>query len=374
MQVFLRDNEKFNIHLRGKNMKIYAKLLVIALVFAMVFAVGSVSAVENGTADSSDLTLVPHEQVVSVPDSTVQEAGTSDLETSEDDTNVEKISSSSDEIINVTDSNVKESLKMTKKGGPVLGASNNVDVLGATNIIPNGTTFYNISQAFSSASTGDTVDLAGMTYNGTNAGNLQTSTAITIKNGILDGISVKPSLGIGIFKNVNIENVSFINFPTAFRFENCTLNNVKFNNITVKEIVFAIERSKLFNVNFTNCKSLMEEDPTNYETGVVVVTYNSVYDNCNFINCSSNRHSGAICVGGRNGNIVNITNSNFINCSAGVGGAVYVHGNNATNPNYHSNIINCKFINNTASEYGGAVGSSQTYLNIKDCEFINIYS
>ena len=129
MQVFLRDNEKFNIPLRGKNMKIYAKLLVIALVFAMGFAVGSVSAVENGTADASDLTLVPHEQVVSVPDSTVQEVETIDTETSADDTNVEKISSSSDEIINVTDSNVKESLKMSKKGGPVLGASNNEDVL-----------------------------------------------------------------------------------------------------------------------------------------------------------------------------------------------------------------------------------------------------
>ena len=97
-------------------MKIYAKLLVIALMIAMIFAVGSVSAVENGTADASDLTLVPHEQVVSVPDSTVQEVETIDTETSADDTNVEKISSSSDEIINVTDSNVKESLKMSKKG------------------------------------------------------------------------------------------------------------------------------------------------------------------------------------------------------------------------------------------------------------------
>ena len=74
-------------------MKIYAKLLVIALMIAMIFAVGSVSAVENGTADASDLTLVPHEQVVSVPDSTVQEVETIDTETSADDTNVEKISS-----------------------------------------------------------------------------------------------------------------------------------------------------------------------------------------------------------------------------------------------------------------------------------------
>ena len=138
-------------------MKIYAKLLVIALMIAMIFAVGSVSAVENGTADASDLTLVPHEQVVSVPDSTVQEVETIDTETSADDTNVEKISSSSDEIINVTDSNVKESLKMSKKGGPVLGASNNVDVLAAQTFTPNETTFYDIHKEIVKAQDGDTI-------------------------------------------------------------------------------------------------------------------------------------------------------------------------------------------------------------------------
>ena len=371
MQVFLRNNEKFYIHLRGKNMKIYAKLLVIALMIAMIFAVGSVSAVENGTADSSDLTLVPHEQVVSVPDSTVQEVETINTETSADDTNVDKISSSSDEIINVTDSNVKESLKMSKKGGPVLGASNNEDVLGADpSIIPTGTTFQDIRDAIKIAGNGSVIDLNGKTYNGTNPEIITRDKSITIKNGILDASSAVNTL-TSVYMNVAFENVSFINFPTSFRFHYCTFNNVKFNNITSTGGVFIIRGSKLSNVDFTNCKCLMQEDPDNYETGVIIVTYNSEYDNCNFINGSSKRHSGAICVGGENGNIVNITNCNFINCSAGIGGAVYVHGNNATNSNYHSNIINCTFINNTASEYGGAVGSSQTYLNIKDCDFIN---
>ena len=337
----------------------------------MIFAVGSVSAVENGTADASDLTLVPHEQVVSVHDSTVQEVETIDTDTSADDTNVEKISSSSDEIINVTDSNIKESLKMSKKGGPVLGASNNEDVLGADpSIIPTGTTFQDIRDAIKIAGNGSVIDLNGKTYNGTNPEIITRDKSITIKNGILDASSAVNTL-TSVYMNVAFENVSFINFPTSFRFNYCTFNNVKFNNITSTGGVFIIRGSKLSNVDFTNCKCLMQEDPDNYETGVIIVTYNSEYDNCDFINGSSKRHSGAICVGGENGNIVNITNCNFINCSAGIGGAVYVHGNDATNSNYHSNIINCTFINNTASEYGGAVGSSQTYLNIKDCDFIN---
>ena len=243
-------------------MKIYAKLLVIALVFAMVFAVGSVSAVENGTADSSDLTLVPHEQVVSVPDSTVQEAGTSDLETSEDDTNVEKISSNSDEIINVTDSNVKESLKMTKKGGPVLGASNNVDVLGANPpIIPKGTTFHNISQAISSASTGDIIDLNGLTYTGKSPSNLPTTKAITIQNGTIDGRDIQ-SKEMVRYDNVILKNIQFINFNynnpgygRVFTFVNCTLENVKFlnsSNNVFKGIFSVLSSSKAINVEYDN--------------------------------------------------------------------------------------------------------------------------
>ena len=70
----------------------------------------------------------------------------------------------------------------------------------------------------------------------------------------------------------------------------------------------------LTNVNFTDCHSLMEENTTYYEIGAMVVTYYSNFDKCNFVNCTTNRHSGAICVAGdvRNGNIVNITNSNFL--------------------------------------------------------------
>ena len=354
-------------------MKIYAKLLVIALMIAMIFAVGSVSAVENGTADTSDLTLVPHEQVVSVPDSTVQEVETIDTETSADDTNVEKISSSSDEIINVTDSNVKESLKMSKKGGPVLGASNNNNILSAKTFTPNGTTFHDIHIEIEKAQDGDTIDLGGKTYNGTNPGNLGTDKAITIINGVLNPSSTV-SAGFGI-NNCKLVNVTFQNFYyTAtgwpINFKNSTFTDVNFINMSFPMAFGTANYTKFEGCKFINLTSRYPYNPDYFEYGAMLVLYNSEVNNSLFNNCTTNRHSGAICVAGRSGNTVNITNSDFINCRAGIGGAIYVHGTN-TNSNHHSNIINCNFINCEATEWGGAIGSSQDYLNVENCNFIN---
>ena len=355
-------------------MKIYAKLLVIALMIAMIFAVGSVSAVENGTADASDLTLVPHEQVVSVPDSTVQEVETINTETSADDTNVEKISSSSDEIINVTDSNVKGSLKMSKKGGPVLGASNNNNVLGANKTFtPNGTTFHDIHIEIEKAQDGDTIDLGGKTYNGTNPGNLGTNKAITIINGVLNPSSTV-SAGFGI-NNCKLVNVTFQNFYyTAtgwpINFKNSTFTDVNFINMSFPMAFGTANYTKFEGCKFINLTSRYPYNPDYFEYGAMLVLYNSEVNNSLFNNCTTTRHSGAICVAGRSGNTVNITNSDFINCKAGIGGAIYVHGTN-TNSNRHSNIINCNFINCEATEWGGAIGSSQDYLNVENCNFIN---
>ena len=65
-----------------------------------------------------------------------------------------------------------------------------------------------------------------------------------------------------------------------------------------------------------------------------------------------------------------ITNCVFDNCTSGVGGAVYLHGTGLS-ANRHSNIINCTFKNCEATEWGGALGSSQDYLNVENCKFIN---
>ena len=209
-------------------MKFNAKLLVVAFIFAMIFAVGSVLAVENGTASSSDLTQVPHEQVVSVPDSTVQEVETIDLETSgsNEKAQTNEITSGSDNLKS-TDSN-KESLRKVKMGAPLLRASNNANVLG--NTIPvKGNTFKDLRDAIDSATTpGTVIDLEGKTIYGY-GGNIQVNKNITIANGVLNGNSYKAQYS---FAGCKLENLTVKNFYTGggTGINNAKLNNVAFDN------------------------------------------------------------------------------------------------------------------------------------------------
>ena len=344
-------------------MKLNAKLLIIAFILA-IFSVGAVAACENIT-DFSDLTQVPHEQVVSVPDSTVQEVETIITETSVDDTS-DNIKSS-----NVTDSS-HESLKETKSETPLLGATNDEDVLGKT-VYVNGDYFANLRTAISEAGSGDVIDLQGKTIIGPNA-QFGTDKDITIANGVFQPTSAQ-SQGIS-FKNCKLENLTFKYFyytstiwPVGFN--NVTLTNVTFQNFSLAGAFGTAEKTKFYNCKFINMTSRMAYDPENFEIGAMLIIYNTEVDNSEFINCTTNRHSGAICVAGRYGNIANITNSRFINCSAGIGGAIYVHGTMNTTEDYHSNIINCTFYDCSATDYGGAIGSSHDYLLIEGCEFVN---
>ena len=346
-------------------MKINAKFLVVAFILA-IFSVGVVAASEDVGLESSELTQVPHEQVVSVSEPTVPEVETTNYETSANDINNE-ISVSSDK--NVTDSYSKESLKQSKKGESLLGASNDEEVLSATHYL-SGNTFADLQNAINNAQAGDIIDLQGKTISGYRS--LSCNKNIIIVNGNLDG---NDYLAAYNFQNCKLENLTLSNFHMSWgaSINYCTLNNVAFNNfLTDKGCTFAIRYCNLESVNFTNCHSLMPADPEgeDFETGVMIVTYGSNYNNCYFTNCSTNRHSGAICVAGSPGNTANITNCVFYNCSSGVGGAIYLHGTGLTE-NHHSNIINCSFIDCKATEYGGAIGSSQDYLNIENCDFYN---
>ncbi|WP_295115891.1 CARDB domain-containing protein [uncultured Methanobrevibacter sp.] len=353
-------------------MKFNAKLLVIALIVAMIFSIGAVSAAENiGNITSSDFTQVPHEQVVSVVEPTVQEVETIDLETS-DNTEIDQtmdITSSSDNLKS-TDSIKNESLRENKKVGPVLGASNQEDVLSDT-IYVYGNTFSDLRTAISNARDGDIIDLQNQTIYGF-GGQISFSKKITIANGALDGNSYLTNYK---FENCILENLTISNLHTSWgtSVDYCNLKNVAFDNvITDKGCDFAVRYCNLENVNFTNCHSLMPADPheEDFETGVMIVTYGSNFNNCYFVNCSSKRHSGAICVAGLPGNTANITNCVFDNCTSGVGGAVYLHGTGLSE-NHHSNIINCTFKNCEATEWGGALGSSQDFLNVENCKFEN---
>ena len=352
-------------------MNFNAKLLVVALIVAMIFSVGAVSAAENNlNATSSDLTQVPHEQVVSVAEPTVQEVETIDLETSDTkDTAVTNEITSGSDNLKSTDS-TKESLKESKKGSSLLGVSNEENVLAAT-IYPTGSAFSDIRDAIARANNGDIIDLQGNTFYGF-GGNIICEKAVTIANGKLDGNNYTATFKfIGcVLENLTVSN---LHTPGGTTIRNCQLNNVSFDNIISDDSCdFLIRNTKLEGVNFTNCHSLKPADPQgkDFEHSVMIVSYGTNFNNCYFINCSSNRHSGAICVAGEPGNTANITNCVFDNCTSGVGGAVYLHGTGLS-ANRHSNIINCTFKNCEATEWGGALGSSQDYLNVENCKFIN---
>ncbi len=348
-------------------MKNKAKLLIIALILAL-FSIGAVAAAtENATLGSGDFNSVSYETPVSLS----LETDTTNVESSASDSNqasseisvnqnaINDLKSSSD------DSNLNDTIEVKSLNkNSLLGASNS-DVLGDT-VRPSGTTFQDIRNAIRSANYGDIIDLGGLTYTGTN-GDLSSNKNIILQNGILDGGYCWAGLN-----GITIKNVSFVNFGGA-SLENSNLYDVSFDHIEGDAYwcTFYVRNSKFSNVNFTNChnyKDALSHD--NFETGVMMVSYYSNFDGCKFINCSSNTHSGAICVAGERGNTANITNSVFDNCTSGVGGAVYLHGTGLTE-DHHSNIINCTFTNCEATEWGGALGSSQDYLNVENCDFIN---
>lgn len=100
-----------------------------------------------------------------------------------------------------------------------------------------------------------------------------------------------------------------------------TLTNVTYDGITSGTCVANIMSSTLTNVNFTNSK--VTDSPRDHDTGQFTVMTNSKMDNCNFINTSTQQHGGAICMAQGENTVIN---SNFINCSAWIGGAIYAHG------------------------------------------------
>lgn len=119
------------------------------------------------------------------------------------------------------------------------------------------------------------------------------------------------------------------------------------------------------NCNFTNSRVTLND--YNRDNGQFLAMTSSSLDNCNFINTSSNHHGGAICMASGNNNV---TNSNFINVTSWIA-AVFCHGLVGDEKTKKSMIENCTFVNCSASEVAGAIGTSQENLTISNCKFIN---
>lgn len=340
-------------------MRLNTKLLVVAIILIALFSIGTAVASDNANLNSSDLTQGSND-IVSISEDT------SDIETN-DLISANPIQDSQD--------SENEIISNDKENNQVLSSSNDDEVLGKT-ITVNGKWFVNIRTAYNDAKNGDVIDLSGNIYSGENSElKFIANKRVTIANGVLDG-SISKFQGISTIKNCVLENITFKNYRTTdrhpFGMENVVLRNVKFDNFINNIACLNVRNCVFENVTLSNIKSLLNEtEGGNYERGAMIVSYYSTYNNCKFINLSTNHHSGAICVAGEATNTITITNSQFINCSSGVGGAVYVHGNHRTSPDFSSKIINCTFINNKASQWGGAIGSSQHYLLVENCSFIN---
>lgn len=361
-------------------MKINAKLLVIAMIISMIFSVSAVAAsCENITELSSDFTQVPHEQVVSVSEPTVQEVGATNLETSAD--NIEDLSSSDNQVSK--DSTIEESDNIKESNDSILGKANDEDILNTTYTV-NGNTFTDIQTSLSQSTNGDVINLDGKTYIRGSYSNFNVNKKISIIGGlngnraVLDGQNIDSKCNV--FKKVTFINVDFINFKSVdvdvdcFQFYNVTLINCTFDNcLGDRHIARFISdwnnpsvTALMYNCNFTNSHVLY--DGRDEDDGQMVHLYGNVLvDHCNFINTSSKHHAGALCmdpVGAK------VTNSYFENCSAWIGGAIYVHGH--MNKTIIDSVLeNCTFINCEASEDGGAIATNYGGLNITNCRFYN---
>ena len=89
--------------------------------------------------------------------------------------------------------------------------------------------------------------------------------------------------------------------------------------------------------------------------------------NLNFVNCSSGK-GGAICFKGAKGNV---SGCSFVGCSADDGGAIYSYGSSEVN---HCNFVYC-----SAHDYGGAISFIKDSFVfdcsiVFDCSFVNCSS
>ena len=99
-----------------------------------------------------------------------------------------------------------------------------------------------------------------------------------------------------------------------------------------------------------------------------IVTEDFVIDGCTFSNLSAANDGGAIYIdmdsgSGRMYKNLNITNSNFIDCTSGYGGAIAVQGSRL-------NVVNSNFINNSATVTGGAIYMTWANATVVGSSFI----
>lgn len=315
--------------------------------------------------------------------------------------------------------NVEDKLENSQTDGNLEVDGNDADILTA-NYVVEGRTFQDIQNKIDRAQEGDKIILVGDYHSNGKESTIYvykrltiTSTSSATLDG--DGVSGILSLEYGSAGSV-VSNLRFINAekqiaPALFiNSKNVLVNNCIFENnhcgqggvVSSRYNINIAENVTVQNCKFINNSGYYEnfENTSNagalglygnnsklincvfdsnwviggrtsyggaIQIGMDDPNYKALVKNCTFINnkamcVTGSSHGGAGCV--RNG--VEYINCKFINNSASQGGALTFHAS--------GKLQNCTFINNTATKlYGGAVSTGFLYdtmkLEINKCYF-----
>ena len=227
----------------------------------------------------------------------------------------------------------------------------------------------------------DTINLDGGIYSGENNTNISfdNSRNITIQSSDPNN---KAIIDLGGDEGVTfINNTGAIDSLGSLTLKNLVFKNARFfalicfnSKLTVINCTFIHNNALLFgliDMGYHSQLNIIDSDFINntgrYGTAIATgpSTKSIRITNCDFINNRASESGGALFIFSSEFNNTNITNCNFINNSALNGGAIY-------NYDGAKNIVNCTFINNTASSLGGAIyNENNVNLNIYNGTFIN---
>ncbi|WP_297898330.1 right-handed parallel beta-helix repeat-containing protein [Methanobrevibacter sp.] len=227
----------------------------------------------------------------------------------------------------------------------------------------------------------DTINLEGGIYGGDNNTNISfdNSRNLTIQSADPNN---KAIIDLGEGEGITfINNTGDVDSLGSLTLKNLVIKNARFfallcfnSKLTVINCTFIHNNALLYgliDMGYHSRLTIIDSDFINNtgRYGTAIATGPSTkglnITNCNFINNKASESGGALFIFSSEFNNTIIANCNFINNTALNGGAIY-------NFEGEKNITNCTFINNTASSLGGAIyNENNVYNNIKNCTFIN---
>lgn len=309
-----------------------------------------VSAGQNITSDVNDT-------VLSVSDDAVV-----------DEIDEEYSVESSDSVLGLANddqSDVNESENDLNRNAQILGVSNNEAVLGAEKHV-SGTTVQDIMNAITSANSGDIIYLDGKTYTGT--ASAQTDGQVYLRNiKIVGGTSENPNLYATLEPDASWAST------LAFKGKSETVRCIIDGKPATKGGYWSNTGYFLEGVSFEHIKC----------TGKFLDFSSGSLRDCTINDCYSEFQF--ICLSGSYWDNVPIPiiNCNFTNChQTYVGDEGVNDGTGQLGAVFGVNMTNCKFINTSSAQHGGALciadesewGSARVASTLTDCEFINVTS